>query len=194
MTMPDEKLEVAPSRARFYDGRSTLTLVGKEAHMATLSTVLMEKHEEMFRMIDTGLSSIPDKPLSNYTSAELTALRLVLHSLEAIDNYWSMKPPPNFGESLPLGVRSSDDETEFPAYVDIKAYLAETKERAEDYLSSQSDGDFLSKDNSWDWELLNMFFYVTNHTFTHLGHLDQVLYEDGDPRGWECWTHDFGKG
>ena len=160
--------------------------------MATLREVLLKQHEGMFKMLDTGLSSISDKSLIDYSPEELTALRLVLHSLEAIDNYWSTKTPPNFGEFLPHGVRSSNNEPEFPSYADIKAYLTGTKERSEDYLSSLSDADFLSADNNWSWELLNMFFYVTNHTFTHLGHLDQLLYDKSDPRGWRCWTYGFG--
>jgi hypothetical protein len=153
----------------------------------------MKQHEGMFKMLDTGLSSIPDKSASDYSPEELTALRLVLHSIEAIDNYWSTKTPPNFGEFLSHGIRSSDREPEFPAYAHIKAYLTETKERSEGYLSSLCDADFLSTANNWDWELLNMFFYVTNHTFSHLGHVDQLLYDEGDPRGWECWTYNFGK-
>ena len=161
--------------------------------MAALSEVLMQQHEGTFKMLDGGLSSIPDKPVSDYSPEHLTALRLILHSLEGIDNYWSSKTPPNFGEFLPHGVRSSDNETEFPAYADIKAYLAEAKERSGEYLSSLSNGDFLSKGNTWGWELLMLFFYVTNHTFTHLGHLDQLLYDKGDPRGWRCWTYNFEK-
>jgi hypothetical protein len=98
----------------------------KEEYMATLHDILMKQHEGMFKMLDTGLSSIPDKSASDYSPEELTALRLVLHSIEAIDNYWSTKTPPNFGEFLSHGIRSSNREPEFPAYTHIKAYLAET--------------------------------------------------------------------
>lgn len=159
--------------------------------MATLSEILMQQHEGMFKMLDGGLSSIPDKPVSDYPPEQLTALRLILHSLEAIDNYWSSNTPPNYGEFLPHGVRSTNDSADLPSHADIKGYLAEAKGRSEAYLASLSDENFLSKDNTWDWELLNLFFYVTNHTFAHLGHLDQLLYEKGDPRGWRCWTYEY---
>lgn len=159
--------------------------------MATLSEILIEQHRGMFDMLDKGLSSAPEKAASDYTPDELTALRLVLHSLEAIDNYFSTRTPPNFGEFLEHGIRSSNSTNQFPSHAEIRAYLEEVKERTHNYLASLPDAAFLSDDNNWRWELLNMFFYVTNHTYTHLGHLDQLLYDESDPRGWECWTYDF---
>jgi len=162
-----------------------------EAHMTAIKTIALKQHEEMFVTLDEALSSLPDRPIEGCSPAELTALRLVLHSLEAIDNYFASQPPPNFGEYLVYGKRSSSQPGDFPAYADIRAYLTEARNRTRGYLTALADEDFLSGDNNWDWEPLSLFFYVTNHTYAHMGHLDQLLYGSSDPRGWKCFSHSF---
>ena len=161
--------------------------------MVSLCEILAQQHEGMFNMLDKALSSVPDKPVGEYRPEELTALRLILHSLEAIDNYFSNRTPPNFGTYLLYGVRSSNPLSDFPAYASIREYLLEVKDRTSEYLTALEDDDFLSIDNNWKWELINLFFYVRNHTYSHLGHLDQLLYDTSDPRGWKCWSYNFEK-
>jgi len=159
--------------------------------MTAIKTSLLKQHEGMFVTLDEALTLLPDRPIEGYSPDELTALRLVLHSIEAIDNYFASHPPPNFGEYLKYGKRSFNQPSDFPAYADIKAYLTEVRDRTRDYLTALSDADFLSGDNNWDWELLSLFFYVTNHTYAHMGHLDQLLYDSNDPRGWKCFSYNF---
>ena len=150
----------------------------------------------VFSLIDDCVNLIQQLE-TRYTPTPNTILarRLVLHIVQAFEKYVS----PTADESIDFhefpfrhGLRDESPVEELPAIADIAAYVDEVKISSLNYLKSFYDERLQDNDPLKSME--TNYFRIQHaifHAAVHLGHIDQLLYDPSDPKGWECFTYQY---
>lgn len=102
--------------------------------------------------------------------------RICLHSIEAIENYFSDQPPANYGGALKYGIRSREgqDGLDGPA---LLAYLEEVGHVCQGYLDGV---DLTQAKDRWGKPPLGRILYVMRHTQHHLGQISRLAADAYD--------------
>jgi len=71
-------------------------------------------------------------------------------------------------------------------------YVDEVKTLCLDYLSHFDDERLMDNDPLKSMESnYSRIQHAIFHAALHLGHIDQLLYDPSDPKGWDCLTHQY---
>ena len=150
----------------------------------------------VFSLVDDCVKLIQRKETQFGPAPEtITARRLVLHITQAFEKYVS--PTAEEGTDyndfpFKYGLRDNLPEDQLPTIKEIVAYVNETKEHALDYLKSFTDERLQDNDPLKSME--TNYFRIQHaifHAAVHLGHIDQLLHDPSDPKGWECFTYTY---
>ena len=150
----------------------------------------------VFSLIDDCVKLIQQiETQQGATPQTITARRLVLHIVQAFEKYVS--PTADEGtdfDEFPFrhGMRDTLPGALLPAIDTVKTYVDEIKDLSLDYLSSFYDERLVDNDPLKSME--TNYFRIQHaifHAAVHLGHIDQLLYDPTDPKGWECFTYDY---
>lgn len=150
----------------------------------------------VFSLIDDCVKLIQQRENHDgITKATITARRLVLHIVQAFEKYVS--PTAEEGTELrdfpfKYGLRDELPVDQLPAIGEIAAYVDEIKELCLDYLKPFNDERLQDNDPLKSME--TNYFRIQHaifHAAVHLGHIDQLLYDPSDPKGWECFAYQY---
>lgn len=150
----------------------------------------------VFSLIDDCVKLIQQMETHRGETPEtITARRLVVHIVQAFEKYVS--PTAEEGTEyhdfpFKYGLRDVLPESQLPSINEIASYVNEIKENALDYL--QSFDDERLQDNDPLKSMETNYFRIQHaifHAGVHLGHIDQLLYDPSDPKGWECFTYTY---
>ena len=150
----------------------------------------------VFSLIDDCVNLIEQREsLHGSTPETITARRLVLHIVQAFEKYVSptADEETDFHEfPFKHGMRDELPLEQLPAIDEIKRYVNEVKNLSLDYLKSFYDERLQDNDPLKSME--SNYFRIQHaifHAAVHLGHIDQLLYDPSDPKGWECFTYRY---
>jgi len=160
--------------------------------MGPVQAQLTDDTRAAFRMCADCLASILRAEAGGTAGkAELTARRLVLHSVQAFENYLGETPPQNYGGLLRYGKRDALPAASLPSTDEIARYTEEIRAQALECLGGHEDEQLLIARNEWGKSLFWRAYYCIRHAHQHLGHVDQLLYAKSDPRGWRCFSYRY---
>jgi hypothetical protein len=160
--------------------------------MGTIQAQLKDDAKAALKMCADGLASIRSQESDGTAGkAQLTARRLVLHSVQAFENYLGETPPLNYGELLKYGKRDALPVASLPSTEEIARYTDEILGQVLDCLGRHGDEQLLDERNKWGKSLFWRTYYCIRHAHQHLGHVDQLLYAKSDPRKWRCFSYRY---
>ena len=150
----------------------------------------------VFSLIDDCVKLIQQKETNEGSTPQtITASRLILHITQAFEKYTSPTADEgiNFREfPYKYGLQDELPTNQLPAISAIAAYVNEVKIQSLDYLKSFYDDRLQDNDPLKSME--TNYFRIQHaifHAGVHLGHIDQLLYDPSDPKGWECFTYQY---
>ncbi len=160
--------------------------------MTTVQGQLQEEVTAAFKMLAAGLASVQTAEADGTAGpAHLTARRLILHSLQAFENYLGDTPPHNYGALLKYGKRDALPAAALPSCAAIAAYAEEVRTFVLALLHEHDDRQLLDEQDLWQKSEFWRASYCIRHAHQHLGHVDQLLYSPADPRGWRCFSYRY---
>ena len=150
----------------------------------------------VFSLIDDCVKLIQQKEnQSGSTPETITARRLVLHIVQAFEKYVS--PTAEEGSEyhdfpFKYSLRDELPTEQLPSILEIAGYVNEIKDLSLDYLKPFTDERL--RDNDPLKSMDSNYFRIQHaifHAGIHLGHIDQLLHDPSDPKGWECFTYSY---
>jgi uncharacterized damage-inducible protein DinB len=150
----------------------------------------------VFSLVDDCVKLVQSNENQTGPTAEtITARRLILHLVQAFEKYVS--PTAEEGSEsndFPYkhGIRDELPVDQLPSIDEIAHYVNEIKDLALDYLKSFTDERL--RDNDPLKSMDSNYFRIQHaifHAAVHLGHIDQLLHDPSDPKGWECFTYSY---
>jgi uncharacterized damage-inducible protein DinB len=150
----------------------------------------------VFSLIDDCIKLIQEKETHDGpTPQTITARRLILHIAQAFEKYVSRTADEGVDfHDFPFrhGLRDELPKNQLPEISEIMHYVNEVKNHSLEYLKSFYDERLQDNDPLKSME--TNYFRIQHaifHAAVHLGHIDQLLYDPTDPKGWECFTYQY---
>jgi len=132
----------------------------------------MKPNAEIAGQFDRMFQALLDVHQSTRSHPERREVsRVCLHTAEALENYMSDVPPPNYGGRLAKGIRSRPGTPEV-ADAELAACIEGTQQDTRRYLETL---DLTSEKDAWGMPPLKRVLYVMRHTQYHLGQISRLV-------------------
>ena len=158
-----------------------------------ISESIIENLSLTWRMCSEAINDIPEEHWRNGEIDYLIPSRLLLHTIEALDQYCTT-PPDIFTHGYRFNVdRKTASAEQLPSKTQLKSYLNEVKKKTEIWIRGLEDNDFHSPEPLFPWTgstVLGRVLYSLEHCRHHIGELNGELRRRELPR--IKWSH-FGK-
>ena len=150
----------------------------------------------VFELIEDCLTQLRSNGTDESLSpAGICARRLLLHLLQSFEKYISPMADEGLSyDEFPFkhGRRDALPARQLPSLGEISVYVDEVKTLCLDYLSHFDDERLMDNDPLKSMESnYSRIQHAIFHAALHLGHIDQLLYDPSDPKGWDCLTHRY---
>lgn len=150
----------------------------------------------VFELIEDCITQLRANGVDESLSpAAIRARRLLLHILQTFEKSVSSVADEDLSyDEFPFkhGRRDNLPARQLPSVEDIAVYVDEVKTPCLDYLSHFDDERLMDNDPLKSMESnYSRIQHAIFHAALHLGHIDQLLYDPSDPKGWDSFTHQY---